>query len=113
MAKGKKNGNMIGGWAFVIGVILAVIFGFLGDLTPGMLWILVVIGLIVGLLNIADEEAMPFMMSGVVLIIAGSLGGGALGVVSILDSMLNALMAIFVPATIIVALKNVFGFARR
>jgi len=112
MAK-RSSGNGLGGWAFLIGVILAVVFGAL-DNVGGVLWILVVIGLIVGFLNIAEEEASHFLMSGAVLIIASALGGGA-GVMSsigIVANILDALLAIFVPAVIVVAVKNVFSVAR-
>lgn len=111
MAK-KQSGNLIGGWAFLIGLVLAVIFG-LGLLTsPVWLTVLVIIGLIIGLLNIAAKEVNPFLMSGAVLIIAASLGKDALGVIPIVDGILDALLAIFVPATVIVAIKNVFSLAR-
>ena len=113
MAKTAKRGNKIGGWAFLIGVILAVLLGFMGSLSISVLYILAVIGLIVGLLNIADEEATPFLMSGAVLIIASSLGQNVIGGISILSRILDALLAIFVPATIIVAIRNVFALARR
>jgi len=107
-----KKGNLIGSWAFLIGVILAVVFGFMGDLTPGIKYTLIVIGLIVGLLNVADEEASPFLMSGAVLIIAASFGQDVVASISRLNGILEALLVIFVPATVIVAIKNVFGLAR-
>lgn len=104
---------MIGGWAFLIGVVLAIVFGFMGSINPTMTLVLVVIGLIVGLLNIADEEAQPFLMSGVVLIIASAFGQAAVNTVIQLAGILNALLLIFVPATIVVAIRNVFMLARR
>jgi len=112
MAKSKSS-NIIGSWAFLIGVILAIVLG-AGLLQSNSTWaiILVIIGLIVGLLNIADEEASPFLISGVVLIIASSLGQQALSAIPVLDGILSALLAIFVPATIIVAVRNVFGLAK-
>lgn len=111
MAK-KKGGNVIGAWTFVIGVIIAVLFAFLGDLTPTLAWILVFAGLVVGFLNIADEETQPFLMSGAVLIIAAAFGGGTVDIIPVFGAMTSNLLLIFVPATIIVALKNVFGMAR-
>jgi len=112
MAKA-NTGNLIGSWAFLIGVVLAVILGAMGTLSANTVLTLIIIGLIVGFLNIADEEAMPFLMSGAVLIIAGSFGKDVVSAVPLLDSILQALLAIFVPATIIVAIKNVFGLAKR
>lgn len=108
----KKMGNLVGSWAFLIGVILAIVFGFTGGLTDTLKIVLVVIGLIVGLLNVGDEEASPFLLSGAVLIIAASLGAGVVATITFLAGILDALLLIFVPATIIVAVKNVFSLAR-
>lgn len=109
----KKNSNMLGSWAFLIGVILAVILGLFGGLTETMSIILVVIGLVVGLLNIGSDEVQPFLMSGVVLIIAAAFGQQVIQTVGFLDNILEALLLVFVPATVIVALKNVFSLARK
>jgi len=109
----KKSSNLIGSWAFLIGVVLAVVIG-AGLLQINSTWtmILVIIGLIVGLLNITGKEVEPFLISGAVLVIASSLGNNELGSIPILNGILSALLAIFVPATIIVAIKNVFNLAR-
>lgn len=108
------NMNVLGGWAFLIGVILAVIIG-IGVLeqSTGLAIVLLIIGIIIGLLNIGEHEVGAFLMSGVVLIIAASLGGDALAVVSWLDNVFKNLLAIFVPATIVVAIKHAFSLARR
>ena len=109
-----KKRNVIGSWAFLIGFILAVVLGILGDVTTNdtVLLVLVVLGIIAGLLNIADEETTSFLMSGVVLIIAGALGGKVVENIALFNNILNAVLALFVPATIIVAVKNVFTLAR-
>jgi len=113
MAKTKiKKGNMLGAWTFLIGVGLAIILGAFGTLTPLIVLILVIAGLVIGLLNVTDEEAQPFMISGTVLILAGALGQGAVDIIPALSRVLGALLIIFVPATIIVAIKNVFSLAR-
>ena len=112
MAKAKKT-NLIGSWAFLLGVILAIVLGAMGVYSVTVAWILVILGVIVGLLNIAAEETTPFLMSGAVLIIASALGGGVVGIIPVLQGIVSSLLLIFVPATIIVAIKNVFVLARR
>lgn len=111
MAKSKQK-SLIGGWASLVGVVLAIVLGLFGTLSPAMVYVLVVIGLIVGFLNIAEEETSPFLLAGTVLIIASSLGSDILGVISELGAVLNALLAIFVPATVVVAIRHVFRLAR-
>jgi len=111
----KAKGNLIGAWAFLIGVILALILGLLGqDVVTGT-WaiILVVLGIIVGLLNIAGSETKDFLLAGTALVIVGALGGQTLMEVSYLGNVLQALVILFVPATIVVALKSVFAIAKR
>jgi len=110
-----KKKNLIGAWAFLIGVILAVIFGFLAyGLWLG--WVLLVIGIVIGLLNITDSEVQPFLLAGVILVIVSYFGGFVFGVdklgVAYLTQILSNLLMLFVPATIIVALKSVFSMAK-
>lgn len=107
------KGNIIGSWAFLIGVILAVVLGaWKEQLSTTFVYILVVIGLVVGILNITGRETNAFLMSGTVLVIISGFGGGAVYGVKFLPGILAALMTIFVPATIVVAIKNVFTLAR-
>jgi len=108
----KHKDNKLGSWSFLIGVIVAVLFGFFGQLSTTLLIVLVVIGLIVGLLNVTDEESTPFLLSGTALVIVSSLGGSVLGTVSSLAWILDALLVLFVPATIVVAIRNVFHMAK-
>ena len=112
MAK-KSNDNFIGGWAFLIGVILAIIIPLFSTLNPTLTWILVVLGIIVGLLNVTGDEGYNFMISGVVLIIASGAAQDVFQAIPIFGDIMNALLLIFVPATILVSIKNVFSLAHR
>lgn len=108
----KNTRNALGGWAFLGGVVLAIILGILGAMTTSWVIVLMVIGLIVGLLNIAEREVQAFLTSGAILIIASALGQGVVLQIPVLYNVLQALLAVFVPAIIIVAVKNVFTLAR-
>ena len=107
----KKSGQTIGGWAFLLGVLLAVLFAFISF--DGMEWILVLLGLIVGLLNITHSEVQRFLMAGTVLVIVGAFGSEGLSHLMYLSTIFSNLVALFAAATIIVALKSVFELARR
>lgn len=111
MAK-KAKGNVIGAWAFLIGVVIAIVIALFAVATPTIIWILAVIGIIVGLLNVTDEESQPFLFSAISLLLVGALGRGAVDNVAILANILDSLLVIFVPATVIVAIKNVFAIAK-
>ncbi|MDP1695968.1 MAG: hypothetical protein Q8L29_03575 [archaeon] len=112
MSKSMKSNHLVGSWAFLIGVVLAVAFGFLGDLSSTVSITLVVIGLVVGLLNVAHREARAFLISGAVLILASALGKDVMNLIPEVGRILDALLLIFVPATVLVAIRNVFGLAR-
>ena len=114
-----KTGGMLGKWAFLIGILLAVIVGLFGSLTSTIIAILLVIGIIVGLLNVGSKEATPFLLAVVSLILVAAFGADVLTVTYniggwILNpvNILKAIMALIVPATIIVALKTVFSIAK-
>jgi hypothetical protein len=109
----KAKGSFIGAWAFLIGVVLAIVLSLVDLQGQGYITALVVIGLIVGLLNVADQETTPFLLSGLVLIIASSFGQITISsALPWVGSVLGNLLVIFVPATIVVAIRNVFNIAK-
>ena len=62
-----------GHWAFLIGFALAIIAGFVPQLQiPAVTWILVLLGLIVGFLNITAREVQEFLIAAVAVVIAAS-----------------------------------------
>ena len=116
MAK-KDIWHAVGSWAFLVGVILALVLAIVSSITQSDLsevWIntLIVIGFAVGLLNVGRRETGAFLMSGIVLILASFFGQAVLSSIEVLSRTLTNLLAIFVPATIIVAIRNVFTLAR-
>lgn len=110
----KTKDNMIGGIAFLAGVIIAVVLGLglTSTYESTVLLILVILGIAIGLLNIADEEAKPFLMSATVLVIVSALGGASFSNIMYASGILRALLILFIPATIVVAIRNVFMLAR-
>lgn len=107
--------NLIGGWAFVIGIVIAILIGIGVPLTDTVVAILVVLGIIIGLLNIADKEVQSFMLASIAVLLAAYMGGAVLDKVPFvkLGNALSAIMAMVVPAIIIVALKEVFSIAKK
>jgi hypothetical protein len=117
--KNKKTSqnNLIGSWSFLIGIILAVILGlgFTGTYQKEILWTVFLLGIVVGLLNIAVEEISGFLMSATILVLVSFLGvqiGIFDTVAPAITNMLKGILTLFVPATIIVALKSIFVYAQ-
>jgi len=119
----KSKENLLGAYAFLIGVVLAVIFGMFNkslESAGGLFYsLLVLIGIIVGFMNTSDRDSHTFLIASLSLVIVGALGMEPLKyiatnniVVTSLRNVLGSLLVLFVPATIIVALKTVFAMAK-
>jgi len=110
-----SSNNLMGAWAFLIGVILAVILGLFQSSLGNVRWIpvvLVLIGIIVGLLNVGVRDTNTFLLASVSLVIVSFMGGSALSIIPQVSAILGALLVLFVPATVIVSLRAVFTIAR-
>ncbi len=113
-------GNKLGSWSFLVGLLLAILLGvgLTGPYAAQMTWAVFLLGIVIGLLNITSAEASAFLTSGTVLVLVSYLGANVLGAaqagfgVAILESILNSILVLFVPATIVVAVRAVFGLAR-
>ncbi len=119
MAKLKRSSSaLVGSWSFLIGVVLAILLGlgFGGSYQATLLWIVFLLGIVVGLLNIGHDEVSGFLTSGTVLALVSFLGAEAGvfdNVAPVIANVLRGILTLFIPATIIVALKSVFVMARR
>ena len=113
----RSNAHLVGSWAFLVGVVLAVLLGlgFTGPYQATMLWVVFLLGVVVGLLNVSHNEASGFLTSGTVLVLVSFVGvqvGVFDAVAPMIGNILRGILTLFVPATIIVALRAVFGLAR-
>ncbi len=107
----------IGEWAFLVGLLLALILG----IFPGVLAVeqvtavLVVLGLVVGLVNIVSKESHHFLLAAVALLVAGSAGYGVLPgpVGDIIPRILVNITTFVAPAAVIVAVKEVYSLAKK
>lgn len=125
----KAKENSVGAWAFLIGVILAIVIGIATKLisipalilySPQIYAILVILGLVVGFsINVTGKNSQTFLITGAVLVVVSKFGmesvTGSLigiGIGDMVSSTFAALLVLFVPATIVVAIKTVFGLAK-
>lgn len=125
----KSKENSIGAWAFLIGVLLAVIIGLFTKLIPipaltkyssFIYLILVILGIIVGAsINATGRDSQTFLITGTVIVIVSKFGMESaigsligIGIGDFVSSIFGALLVLFIPATIIVAIKTVFGIAK-
>ncbi|MBI4175916.1 MAG: hypothetical protein HY518_01820 [Candidatus Aenigmarchaeota archaeon] len=119
MAKGDALGT-VGSWAFLIGALVAVVAGVIPGLNTGstQVWVtsaIVLLGLVVGFLNVTSKETMHYLMAAVSLVLVSTFGGDVLAGIEtvgpVLQAVLNNVILFTVPAVIVVSLKAIYSVA--
>ncbi|MBU4070134.1 MAG: hypothetical protein KJ646_04085 [Nanoarchaeota archaeon] len=128
----KSQENSFGAWAFLIGVLLAIIIALIKSFSIDafvkfnqLFYILLVaMGITIGSINVRTKDINTFLLAGTVLVIVSKfglegvidrLGGSLLGITKIGiigQEVFGALLVLFIPAVIIVALKSVFSITK-
>jgi hypothetical protein len=120
----KKLAGTIGLLAFFVGIILAIVGGIGYHDNSGITLTLVIVGILVGVLNITGKEVLPLLIAAIALIVVGTTGlGGDKGVFGALNDLggeagtkindMVAYLATFMaPAAVISAIRAVWAIAR-
>jgi len=108
----------VGGWAFILGVLIAIIAGLAAGAIVSyagyITLLLVILGLIVGFLNIGDKEIQAFLVAAIALMAVGTANLAAIPIIGIYLAYIVQNIAAFVaPAALVVALKAVYNIARK
>ena len=115
--------KQIGNYSFIIGVIIAVVLGLaapkLGNAQAWLWSLLIVLGLVVGFLNVSGKETKDFLLVTVSLVIVAYAGGAQITTWSnveligpYLKGIFDSILALVVPASVVVALKEVWELAK-
>jgi len=107
------NMELIGRIVFVIGVIIALVVGLMPSYagTWGIA-ALVILGVIVGLLNVTTKEVGSFLLATVALLLAGNALVAIPSIGSTLTAILSAFVSFVAGAAIVLALREVFVMAK-
>jgi len=114
----KKLSSYIGLLAFFVGIILAIVGGIGYHDNSGITLTLVIVGILVGLLNITGKEVLPLLIAAIALIVVGltqgflpldDLGGEAGTKINAIVAYLATFMA---PAAVISAFRAIWAVAR-
>jgi hypothetical protein len=113
--------NKVIAYAFMVGVLIALVLGLLSkwvpeNATPWLVSLLVLAGIVVGFFNITASETKDFVLFITALVLisanAASAFAGLEWAGEHLQNVLNMLMAFLVPAGIVVGVKAVLNLAR-
>jgi hypothetical protein len=117
----RSRESVVGAWAFLAGIMLSIIVGIFagGGISPYVVWILLGLGLVVGYF-VSEKNVRTFLLASVSLVVVSYVGisgmvlNAAISGIQIgkvVSSVLGSLLMLFVPATIVVALKSVFSIS--
>src|SRR4030042_587863 len=121
MAKGKTNvASMIGFWAFIIGLIIALAVGIMAALgtaeaiMPATIIVLIILGLLIGFLNITAKEILLFLVATIALIVVGGVFAPltTFSVGKILDAVLALVATLMARAAIVAAIKALWAVGK-
>jgi len=119
------NLQAIGAGAFVLGLFLAILSStairiLVPEISGYLPLVLVVLGLVVGFLNIGDKEIQSFLIAGIALVVAGIPNGTLLTTLdavipnlgTALTAMLGGISTFAAPAVLVVSLKAFYNLSK-
>ena len=115
--------KQIGNYSFIVGVIIAIVLGLAVPALQAVnqwLWsLLVVLGLVVGFLNVSGKQSKDFLWVTVALVVVAYAGSAQVEswtdvqlIGPYLKGIFDGILAFVVPASVVVALKTVWTLAK-
>ncbi len=114
----------IGELAFILFVVVAILAGLATYVNPeggygAVTAVMVVLGVLVGLINVSEKETIPFLVASIALLAAGTasfeslstIGMGNIG--KMMSNILTFVGAFVAPAAVIVALKAIYSLGAK
>jgi hypothetical protein len=120
MDKGKEDGPRLGAWAFIIGLIIAIIVSIVSAASTPV-WaiiVLAILGIIVGFMNVTEKEAQPFLLAAIGFLISFNAMGFVFNTLADkigwggISTFFNLVTIFMAPAAIIVAVKMLFKITK-
>ncbi len=102
----------VGKWAFIVGLVLAVVAGVFYQ-ANWVIWVLAILGVIVGLLNITVEDTQRFLLAAIALTLSATALNTVPVVGETVKNMLGYVASFVAGAMVVVALKGLFETARK
>lgn len=117
MSRTQKVLGFIGMAAFSIGLVLAIIYGVISRDDASVTLGLVILGIVVGFLNITRREMVLLLLTAVALIVVGKASFSPLndladGLGTSLNGIVSYLAVFMAPAAVITAVRAIWAVAR-
>ena len=117
------NWAQYGVWAFLVGAVIAIVMAIGSAVNQAwatnalLVFVLVVIGLVVGFLNVTKEETHGFLIAAVALLVAKTANLSAINTLiplvgTFLEAVVSNAITLVAPAAVVVALMSVYKALR-
>ena len=103
--------GQLGRYAFIVGLVIAFLAGLLIQ-ASWLYWVLAVLGLVVGFLNVTAAESRGFLLAAIGLILSATSIRVIPLVGDVATFIVGNLVAFIAPAVLVVALKVLFETAK-
>lgn len=104
--------KFVGKWAFLVGLVIAILASFLTGYAATIALVLFALGLVVGFLNISEKDSTKFLLATIALLTGGIASISAVSMFGIVTTYLGAVLGNFVAfvsaAALVVAIKLIF-----
>ena len=104
--------EVIGTWSFLIGFAISVVlalFNKTASNSTSLLWFLLILGTIIGFLNITTHEIIPFLIAGIALMLTGTVTSHIQ--LEWLKNIINNIVVFVLPGVIISSIKAILAIA--
>jgi hypothetical protein len=103
--------DMVGKWAFIVGLVLAAVVGWAIQ-AEWVVWVLAILGVIVGLLNVTREDTERFLLAAIAFGLSATALTTVPGLGPHITNILGYVAAFVAGAMVVVAAKALFQTAR-
>ncbi len=106
--------GLVGFWAFIIGLVIAVIAGLVLPGNPLVVLVLVVLGIVIGFLNVTAKETQALLLAAIALIVVGNAFAPLkfLGIDTYIAGILAYITVLVAPAAVIAAIKTIWAIGK-
>jgi hypothetical protein len=106
--------GLVGFWAFIVGLIISVIAGLVLPGNAIVVLILVILGIVIGFLNISPKETHALLLAAIALIVVGNAFAPLkfLGIDTMIAGILAYITVLVAPAAVIAAIKTIWAIGK-
>ena len=97
-------------WAFILGLILAILIALVADISEWAQWVMVLLGLVAGYLFITEEAEHHFVLLAIGLALSSQIIATLTAIGGIFTAVLNSLATFFAVMVVALVVRNIIAW---